>query len=894
MTVFTKRAVQVFAPTAADGSLRSPDMGDAILWGTEVERGADGAAAGRVDQSTWAGLAAITGTRPGQPAVVFGPDAGTHTDPVAGGTVANTGEYYWSIAPAGWRRAGNLQRTLVHAINTGGGTPNAVRATSDVQFSQTAYSALITVNFVAANGPGGMTVSINGELPRPLVTNTADPIPAAYVKAGMSALIQMDGAGNYRLFSYGDASAIEAAVEALLLDAQAAAQAAADAAAAVASAPQWAFKDKSAAALFNPAVPPAFISLAGYGAAGDGGAAVYKKVAVEPTHTGKVQDGAGNWYELATDRPHVAMFGGGTGTPATDGAAFERMIAYVRLLNLKGIDIFAPPGTYQMSAGVDLPTGNRWHLRGVRLDFTGVANGALVPMYVGQNNTHVACRGAKVGIPNLAANVSKGQFIVPFATPHGMKSGDVIEIYNPTDSSWSIERVYYRAGELARVMVAPDATTVWLDRGLYADYLAANVVVSKYLPWTGDLDGLHIIGNGSRAVATYGIATDIATDFLFSRVSAERVSYNTHSIGRSFDFKLAFCRGGEDGIVDFGGDYGLGIYSAQRGVIEDSHFIAARHAITHGNVDGSVPFRDIRFDRCSARSFDLTPGAATFGWDYHAIGEDCSMVDCVAETAVNDGCLGLTIERCKLYNLPGWEFCYQASHQIGGVTRLLDNEYWVNGSIATPTFRSGIIHLATSQTHTKLFEDKTYEIRGVTIRGNNQRAENIVALLTQNTTYRVSVDISGVDDPDINATRQNILYADGLNLTPIAPRRLAVRNIKRARSGVALAKYDRTMPAPLACDYEPQEGTAGFPSGTGATAESAITFRYPYPESPRVFAQVNDPPTLNSGANFPVGFARAITATGFTLRSNTNSYVAYAASVQLTAGWRASLTRHGA
>lgn len=53
--------------------------------------------------ATWAALNAIPGTRAGQPGRVTGPDAGTHTDPVVGGTKANIGEYAWSEAPAGWQ-----------------------------------------------------------------------------------------------------------------------------------------------------------------------------------------------------------------------------------------------------------------------------------------------------------------------------------------------------------------------------------------------------------------------------------------------------------------------------------------------------------------------------------------------------------------------------------------------------------------------------------------------------------------------------------------------------------------------------------------------------------------------------------------------------------------------
>lgn len=51
---------------------------------------------------SWAALSAITGTYAGQSAAVFG-DAGTHTDPVVGGTKANSGIYRWSVSPAGWK-----------------------------------------------------------------------------------------------------------------------------------------------------------------------------------------------------------------------------------------------------------------------------------------------------------------------------------------------------------------------------------------------------------------------------------------------------------------------------------------------------------------------------------------------------------------------------------------------------------------------------------------------------------------------------------------------------------------------------------------------------------------------------------------------------------------------
>jgi hypothetical protein len=52
-----------------------------------------------------------------------------------------------------------------------------------------------------------------------------------------------------------------------------------------------------------------FIRPAGYNAAGDGGAALFRKVATEPSHAGKVRSADGAWWEIADDVLHVKQFG---------------------------------------------------------------------------------------------------------------------------------------------------------------------------------------------------------------------------------------------------------------------------------------------------------------------------------------------------------------------------------------------------------------------------------------------------------------------------------------------------------------------------------------------------------------------------------------------------------
>lgn len=67
----------------------------------QIDALAAGQAAGQRVYRTWSELSGVTGSA-GVGAQVID-DAGTHTDPVVGGTVPNAGQYVWSDSPAGWR-----------------------------------------------------------------------------------------------------------------------------------------------------------------------------------------------------------------------------------------------------------------------------------------------------------------------------------------------------------------------------------------------------------------------------------------------------------------------------------------------------------------------------------------------------------------------------------------------------------------------------------------------------------------------------------------------------------------------------------------------------------------------------------------------------------------------
>jgi len=101
-------AIQTWTPQVNALALQieglTVDAQTAAATATDAANRLDNAAAFQVSfaMESWAGLAAIVGEYAGQSAAVFD-DAGTHTDPVVGGTVQNTGRYRWSTSPAGWK-----------------------------------------------------------------------------------------------------------------------------------------------------------------------------------------------------------------------------------------------------------------------------------------------------------------------------------------------------------------------------------------------------------------------------------------------------------------------------------------------------------------------------------------------------------------------------------------------------------------------------------------------------------------------------------------------------------------------------------------------------------------------------------------------------------------------
>lgn len=115
LSVAEASEAEALAGTAADKAMtprRTKAVVEAAVDGLQdaIDNLTAGQAASAVVAATWSELSgyATGGRVEGDYGKVVGSDSGTHTDPVAGGTVDNRGIYAWSEAPAGWRRVADL------------------------------------------------------------------------------------------------------------------------------------------------------------------------------------------------------------------------------------------------------------------------------------------------------------------------------------------------------------------------------------------------------------------------------------------------------------------------------------------------------------------------------------------------------------------------------------------------------------------------------------------------------------------------------------------------------------------------------------------------------------------------------------------------------------------
>lgn len=210
-------------------------------------------------------------------------------------------------------------------------------------------------------------------------------------------------------------------------------------------------------------VPPGIdhVFLRGYAAAGDGGAAHYRRVATEPGHPGKIQSNDGAWWEIDEARLNVKMFGAGT-------AAFQ---AAIDTLPGNGGIITVLPDDYSTVTPASLTTG-------------------------GKVVTWEADRGVTLPADMPGAVVSQGRFAIGDWSGNTDRNGDVFHHVDLGDKSTALterDRAFHVTGTL------PDNGGVNTDRVMAA--YSFNLQTTHNAVEGGNIRGLFGVaaGDGGQA-----------------------------------------------------------------------------------------------------------------------------------------------------------------------------------------------------------------------------------------------------------------------------------------------------------------------------------------------------------------------------------------------------------
>lgn len=136
---------------AAGTAGHAMDKADGMAVFGLVEDLMTGAAAGLVLTESWATIAAIVGTRNGQPGEVVTSATSTHTDPVTSSTVADAGSYRWSSSPVGWRWVAPLDAATTAASAAAASSSATSAHTSEINAAASAAATIAEAELAEAS-----------------------------------------------------------------------------------------------------------------------------------------------------------------------------------------------------------------------------------------------------------------------------------------------------------------------------------------------------------------------------------------------------------------------------------------------------------------------------------------------------------------------------------------------------------------------------------------------------------------------------------------------------------------------------------------------------------------------------------------------------------------------
>lgn len=507
-------------------------------------------------------------------------------------------------------------------------------------------------------------------------------------------------------------------------------------------------------------------------------------------------------------------FGGSTSNIASqNNTAMTAALAYVASI---GAELYIPAGTYLFSTEFST-TDKSVSIVGdgddTILDFTALSSG-----------TAFSFDSTLTSMPNLSVSPSEGATSLTFASAPSLSSGDVIILYNPTGSSFSTARSYYRSGEFCKVADI-SGTTVTLSSPLYSAYTAASMSNYKLADSKISIRNLNIIGgSGSYNLINVSCTKGV----VFENVTA----FNKYNSCVTFDrcYDISYVNPKVFNVGAGGDDYGIVFGNCQNGRIIGGDSYGRRHAVAQGGSDvtGGVPVRNIRVVGTSI-SNDASSGV--YSADFHGNVEDsyyqnCTIYNGGAWSGKNVGYRG-----CKITSMSIGSVVY-ASDIVSGNFILHDCDLWIYED-PSPSSR-GIIDvggntdcLSTWTTGTCLFSIKNCTLNGISMGGTTEVAK----IVNHDTSSYINIELDGIT---CNITGVSTVLKTDNRFGVANSNFIIVDNLSGFEDGTylhnAAGGYYVNFPHRL----QSQTGsvTLTAPSGSTYVLDSEIDFKYIYPRKP--------------------------------------------------------------
>ena len=340
-----------------------------------------------------------------------------------------------------------------------------------------------------------------------------------------------------------------------------------------------------------------------------GSGANYRKVAIEPSHAGKIQNGNGTWYEIQETVLRPQMLG--ASTAAADNASVLQ--SAMTLAASQNVPLYlGEKGTTWPCTGTIIPTvaGKRLELRGhFKILFSGTG--------------YLNISGTVTDTTYVATAVAKGSRTLVVNDASGLAVGDVIIIEDDTDWSFSASqhtgREAYHAGDFARI-AGISTNTLTLERPLRYGYGAATTSkVYKAAPVALVTDAFEVEASDTpTASAIASVVVGGALNFSVKGGNQYAAFFNKlwETDGRAGRYIHT--------APNTGNNYGLVVGNAQDCNFYDVYAYGTRRGIATGTGggDAGVCMHNVKFIGGASDNGDDTIGSA----DFHGDADDCAYI----------------------------------------------------------------------------------------------------------------------------------------------------------------------------------------------------------------------------------------------------------------------------